>query len=59
MNVHSLNEENIKLRTKIYQLESQLSKYEKLIDEVDNVGPINPYLLKMTNDTSLINHLKK
>jgi hypothetical protein len=57
--VHSLNDENLKLRTRVQQLEGSVMRYEKLIEEVDSLGPTKPQFVKYTTEAHLTNALKK
>ncbi|CAD8046383.1 unnamed protein product [Paramecium sonneborni] len=58
-NMHSLENENLRLKTKIHQMEDNQLKQEKIISELDRIGPVKAPLLQALNFSSAQTALKK
>ncbi|CAK60663.1 unnamed protein product (macronuclear) [Paramecium tetraurelia] len=58
-NMNSLENENIRLKTKIHQMEDNQLKQEKMIQELDRIGPIKAPLLQALNSSTAQTALKK
>ncbi|KAM3137987.1 hypothetical protein pb186bvf_009882 [Paramecium bursaria] len=58
--IHSIGEENLRLKTRIHQLEDYCVRNEKLIEEYDKIGGnTKPEFAKFTAEAHLVNALKK
>ena len=59
-NSHILKEENLRFRTKIINMEKQLSKYEKIVQELDRSGTLATSVnQQQINENMLIMSLRK
>ncbi|CAD8131866.1 unnamed protein product [Paramecium pentaurelia] len=57
--MNSLENENLRLKTKIHQMEDNQLKQEKIIQELDRIGPVKAPLLQALNFSSAQTALKK